>query len=322
MAEEDYYKRLEVERSASQDEIQKAYYRLARKYHPDVNPNKKTAKQKFQEVQQAFEVLGDPEKRKMYDRYGAAYEQQRQAHAAGGGASGGAGFEGFEELFRRGFGGGAGAEEGAGGNPFDFFAQFRQAQGRPRGGARSRAPRPESQAPHAEITIPFKTAVLGGSKELRVEFHTGEVRTVEVRIPAGIDEGQKIRLRNQAVDDSGGVEDLVVLVHVEPHRWFSRKGKDLSVKVPVTLVEALEGCKIEIPAPRGAVMLSIPPGTSSGTKLRIRGQGIAASGDDGDGDLLAEIAIKIPKSLDAESVAKVKAIFEKHPLAPRVDLEW
>lgn len=316
----DYYKTLGVSREATQDEIQKAYYKLARKYHPDLNPNKKQAKEKFQEVQAAFDVLKDPEKRELYDRYGQSFEQYRQAGAGaypGAGQAGG-GFDDFTEFFGERYGNG-----GAGGSPFeDIFAQFRAAQGRSKGRPAGRTAAPRSE-PASEITIPFKTSILGGEQTVTLTRGDGRTEIITVKIPAGIDEGQKIRLRGQGdMYSDGTVGDLLLIIHVASHKWFSRKERDLIVKVPITLAEAVDGAKIDVPTPGGAVSLTIPPGTSSGTKLRIKGQGVPATKGKPAGDLLAEIHIKLPRNLDAAAQQAIREIGARFPLDPRQDFAW
>ncbi len=329
---EDYYKILGVERNASAADIQKAYRKLARKYHPDVNPDDKSAKAKFQELQQAFDVLNDPEKRKLYDQYGSAFEQMG-AGAGPGGRGGratwstGPGGEevDFSELFGR-FGGGAGAG-GAGeyeGNPFgDIFGQFRRG-GRARRGPQSQELRGADLA--TELEVPFNTAVVGGQAQISVRRDSGKVETLNVKIPAGIDEGKKIRLRGQGESVSGGTPgDILITIHVAPHPWFTRRGNDLEVRVPVTLSEAALGAKVDVPTPRGTIALRIPAGSSSGKKLRIKGHGV--TGRDGmAGDLYAEVQIVLPTPLDDECLELLKKLDEHaasaHPQDPRRDLKW
>src|SRR4051812_14391851 len=243
-----------------------------------MNPDDKTAKTKFQEVQRAFDVLNDPSKRELYDRYGSSFESMGAGGPGGGGgprggttwSSGPMNAEDidFSQMFGERFGGDAG-------NPFgDIFTQFRQAGSRQRrGGSRQQAARGSDVT--AELEIPFTTAVLGGQTQIAVRRQDGRVDTLNVKIPPGIDEGKKIRLRGQgeAVPD-GTAGDILITIHVAPHPWFSRHGNNLEVRVPVTLAEAALGAKVDVPTPKGTISLRIPPGSSSGKRLRIKGHGV------------------------------------------------
>ena len=269
--DEDYYKVLGVNRSASQAEIQKAYRNLARKYHPDMNPDDKSAKQKFQQVQKAYDVLNDAEKRELYDRYGSSFESLAGAGPGGAGwqthpGGGPQGFEDvdFSELFGRGFGG-----AGGGGGFEDIFKQFRQGGAAPRGAPRQ--PRRGADLQH-EITVPFATSIQGGEVRLSVRRPSGKVEPIAVKIPAGIEDGKKLRLRGKGDPGPAGGEpgNIFVTIHVAPHPYFIRRGNDLEVQLPVTLAEAALGSKIDVPTPHGTVTLTIPAGTSSGKRLRVR----------------------------------------------------
>ncbi|HUY91896.1 MAG TPA: DnaJ C-terminal domain-containing protein [Pirellulales bacterium] len=315
---EDYYKTLGLSRDASQADIDKAYAKLARKYHPDVNPDDKTAKKKFQAVQAAYDVLKDPSKREMYNRYGSSFEQMGgggpqpgpQWRAAGAGP-GGAEFD-FSQLF---------GGEGAGGFA-DLFGQFRRgAPGGPgrRGRAAGRAPGADL---HSEVQIPFNLAVTGGETHLSISRPSGQVETLSVKIPKGIEDGKKIRLRGQGEAGAGGARgDILLTVRVAAHPWFTRRGEHLYVRVPVSLREAAEGATVDVPTPQGTVALRIPPGVSSGKKLRIKGHGVAASGKPA-GDLFAELQVVLPAKLDEASLEAIRQIDAKHPVHPRRELRW
>jgi curved DNA-binding protein len=321
---EDYYKTLDVSREASAADIQKAYRKLARKYHPDLNPDDKTAKNKFQEVQAAFDVLNDPKKRELYDRYGSSFASAEAEGARPGwqwrSATAGPDVENFDfsQFFGERFGGGTGE-----GGFSDLFGNL--------GGGRARTHSRRTRAPErehgldleSELEIPFTTAVTGGEAKVSVRRASGKIDTIAVKIPPGIDDGKKIRLRGQgeAGADEGPKGDILITIHVAAHPYFRRRGDDLDVRVPVTLDEAAEGAKIEVPTPRGTVSLRVPAGTSSGTRLRIKGHGVARSGKP-PGDLYAEISIMIPKSLDASELEQIRKICASHPLSPRADLRW
>jgi DnaJ-class molecular chaperone len=311
--EDDYYKILGVKRDASQKEIQRAYRDLARKYHPDMNPGDKKAKEKFQRVQQAYDVLNDPEQREMYDRYGSSF----QSAGAGGGprysyqnpGAGGA-FEEFDfsQLF-----GGRGSEGFA-----DIFRQF--SGGRAQG--RRAAPQRGSDLQH-ELEIPFRTSITGGEVALHVRRPSGKTEAITVKIPAGIEDGKKIRLRGQGDPGprGGSPGDLLITVRVAQHPHFRRHGNDLEVLVPVTLAEAALGAKIDVPTPQGTITLTVPPGTSGGRRLRVKGRGIA-SGKAAAGDLYAELRIVLPKEIDEETAREIRAFDTRYPMNPRADLQW
>ncbi len=329
MMAEDYYKTLGVRRDASQEEIQAAYRELARKYHPDLNPDDKTAKKRFQEVQAAFDVLGNSEKREMYDRYGSSFETMGAGGAGGPGGgpywqanrgpAGGGGFS-FEDVDLSQFFGERFGEEPAGGFA-DLFSQFRrQAPGTTRGGTRGAR---RGQDFQEEITIPFQTAVTGGEIDVALQREPGQFETIRVKIPAGIEDGKKIRLRGQGGKPprAGRAGDLLLVVRVASHPHFTRRGNHLHVRVPVTLAEAAAGAKVDVPTPGGTVSLRVPVGTSSGTKLRIKGHGVV--GKDGTrGDLIAEIQVMLPPHLDDESLEMIRKIDARHPSSPRAELRW
>ena len=320
----DYYKTLGVSRDASPADIKKAYRKLARKFHPDVNPDDKSAKQKFQEVQKAFDVLNDAGKRELYDRYGSSFESMgsggpRGSHNRGGSTPGGFEDVDFSEIFGERFGGGGGGE---GGSPFsDIFSQFRRSSS----GRRSAAQPRRGADITAELEIPFTTSIVGGDAQLTVRRKAGNTETITVKIPAGIEDGKKVRLRGQGEESSRGTPgDILITVHVLPHAFFQRRGNHLDVNLPMTLGEAALGAKVDLPTPKGTISLRVPPGTSSGMKLRVRGHGVATK--EGTGDLFAEVQIVIPKQLDEESketISKLEARWQQqHAQNPRHDLRW
>ncbi|WP_261365019.1 J domain-containing protein [Anatilimnocola floriformis] len=331
----DFYKTLGVSKGASAEEIQKAYRNLARKYHPDLNPDDKTAKQKFQDVQQAYETLNDPKKKQMYDQFGSDYDQMGGGapgggfpggnpfggggggqvppgfeHMFGGGGGGAAGGISLEDLMRQfgmGGGGGGGGFEGGGG-------------GRKRG--RKQQPTPGQDVQH-ELEIPFRTSVVGGKVSLTMNRPGGNRETIDVSIPAGIESGKTIRYRGLGEDSpNGGPKgDLLITVRVGEHESFTRQGLDLTVKVPVTIAEACLGGKVEVPSPHGTLTLTIPAGTSSGKKIRAKGQGIHAK-DGTQGDLYAELMIVVPKKLSSKETELVKELGELSAETPRENLHF
>lgn len=323
---EDYYKILGVPRSATQDEIQKAYLALARKYHPDMNlDNPEAAKKKFQELQAAFDVLKDPEKRAKYDQFGEGFEQYQGFpggqpggggfHWSGGGPGGAGGFQGGNinlddilGMFGAGGGGRGGFSFGGdAGNPFANFGGTGTT-----GRTRRRKGPIKGDNYELSVDVPFQTAVRGGKIPLNFRKNDGKIESVEIKIPAGIETGKKIRLRGLggAGQNGGETGDLILEVKVDEHPFYSRKGDNLYIKVPITLKEAVLGGKIDIPTPDGTVSVSIPTGTTTGTKLRLRGRGIKEEGKAADaaGNLYVEFEIQLPKSwskADQDLIAKL-----------------
>jgi len=313
---EDYYKTLNVGRDASQAEIQKAYRKLARKYHPDTNPDDKHAKEKFQNVQKAFDVLNDPSKRELYDRYGSSFESMGPGGRPHAGTQGGSGFEDidFSQFFGERYG-----SDPAGGFG-DIFSHFRRAAGR---GGKTRAAPAGAANVESQVEIPFKTAITGGEVQIGVERPSGKTDTLAVKIPPGIKDGGKIRLRGQATTGVPGEQpgDILLTVHVQPHPSFTRRDNHLEVKVPVTLSEAVLGGKVDVPTPKGTISLRVPPRTSSGTKLRIKGHGVASRNGE-PGDLYAEIQIVLPERIDEQTQEAIRKLGESAAQNPRADLKW
>jgi DnaJ-class molecular chaperone len=316
---EDFYKTLGVARNASQADIQKAYRDLARKHHPDMNPDNPGATKKFQEIQAAFDVLNNPEKREMFDRYGSAFETMGQRAPQNpswqAGPGGGAGVEDidFGQFFGDRFGQGG---EGLG----DIFSHFRRASGRGGGGGNSKRRGGDAAS---EVTIPFGTAISGGEIQLGLRRQSGETETIVVKIPPGIEDGKKMRLRGKGEPavGRGTAGDLMLTVHVAPHPFFSRKGNDLLVRLPITLGEAVAGASVDVPTPSGTVSLHVPPGTSSGKKLRIKGHGVAPKSGV-KGDLLAEMQIVLPANLPEADRETIRQIDARNPSNPRQALRW
>jgi molecular chaperone DnaJ len=310
--EKDFYAALGVPKDADDAAIKKAYRRLARQYHPDQNPGDAAAEARFKEIGEAYAVLSDAEQRKQYDALRAM---------AGGGARfaagpGGGGTGGFEDIFGAMFGGG-GAPAGAGGGPrvrYSSGGGFEDILGSMFGGGagaggfgggrRTGFTAPEKGADlAAETTLPFRTAVEGATVELTVEG-----RKVTTRIPAGVNDGQKLRIRGKGRPGTGGGDagDLVITVHVEPHPVFTLSGQDLRVTVPVTFAEATLGAQIEVPTLTGdTVRLKVPAGTPSGRVLRVKGRGVPTP--KGTGDLLVTVQVVVPQKLSRKARQALEA---------------
>jgi DnaJ-class molecular chaperone len=316
MADRDFYKILGMPRDASPQELKKAYRQLAKELHPDHNPDDQEAEERFKDVSAAYTVVSDPEKRKLYDEFGEmglregfdpdAYQTATQ------GAGGFGGFD-FGDIF----GGGARGGGRAGHVEFDLEDLF---GGRgPGRGSYVRAPQRGADI-QSEVTIDFRDAVLGCMRELSLRSAEGE-RTLKVRIPAGVRKGGKIRLRGQGgVGGNGGPSgDLVLKVNVEKHPYFSMRGKQLHVRVPVTPLEAYSGAKVTVPTPEGDVQLSIPAGSQNGSKLRLRGKGVQPKGK-AQGDLIAQLELILPEGHADEVEEALKTVDEAFEGDPRGDL--
>ena len=306
----DYYATLGVAKGASEKEIKQAYRKLARKFHPDVNPGNKTAESRFKEINEAYEVLGDPAKRRKYDELGAnwrMYEQQAAQPgqdpfagfrwAADQGSSRGGVHIIDEEEMRRIFG-----EE----DPFsDFFRAFfaggAPSSGRqPRGGRRTLARNGGDLEQDVELSL---EEVLGGTTR-RMIHQDGSAQTVEVRIPAGVSDGSSVRVAGKGAPGSGGgaAGNLYLRVHVRPHRSFERQGRDLYTRVEVPVTTAVLGGEAETVTLEGrSLRLKIPPGTQNGQQLRLKGHGLPEVGRADDrGDLYARIDVRLPRRVTAE----------------------
>ena len=286
MADTDYYTILGVSRSASAEDIRKAYRKLARENHPDAKKDDPQAAQRFQQIQEAYDVLGDATKRSQYDQYGPDF-----VHAAAAAAAARAG--GFRPGGRPGqqpvdFGDYFG---GSGGVEFDFSDLF--GGGGPGRGSR----RPSRGADiQAKVSIPFETSVRGGTVDVRVE-QNGQFSTLGVKIPAGIQPDAVIRLAGQGEKSlrGGASGDLLLTVAVQPHPIFRRDGRDLIMDLPLSPAEAVLGAKVEVPTlSEGPVLMTVPPGTSSGMKLRLRGKGVLDAASKETGDQFCVIKIVVP----------------------------
>jgi curved DNA-binding protein len=310
----DYYDTLGVARDADQKQIKSAFRRLARKHHPDVNPNDPSATERFREINEAYEVLSDPEKRRRYDEVGPRWREYESWERAG--RPGANPFargarepqveyrtatpEDFEDLF-------------GGADPFsdffhDIFGATARGQTGGRRGGRARARRGEDVEGDAEISL--EEAYTGTTRT--VELATAEgTRRIEVRIPPGIADGARVRAAGQGGGGRGGGEsgDLYVRVHVRPHPVFRRDGDNLLVRVPVPVDVAVLGGEVEVPTLRGTrAQLRIPPGTQNGARLRLRGLGMPRLRGEGNGDLIAEVELRIPEVVTPEVRALAEAM--------------
>ncbi len=377
---EDYYKTLGVKRGATQEEIRKAYRRLARKYHPDLNPGDKASEEKFKQLSEAYDVLSDPKKREVYDKFGT-YSDNIRDSARG---PAGTGFDFDWSVFTGGAGAdatGAGAE--AGGASFrDIFSELF-------GGAKGASAQSKSQPRRgADIEIPlaisFEDAITGLTTSINVrrsetcarcqgsgEAATGllscsvcngtgkismgggflrfdqtcsacggsgkrrppcaschgkgvapKYETIKVRIPAGVDTGHRVIVRNkgEAGPKNGPPGDLYIITNVAPHRIFTRKGDNIYCVIPITLPEAALGAKIEVPTVSGKAQLRIPPGTQSGQVFRLREKGAPSRRGDTRGDQYVEVKVVLPKIIDEDSKNLLREFARRNPENPRLEL--
>ncbi len=313
MAEKDYYDILGVKKTATDDEIKKAYRALAKKFHPDKNKGNKDAEAKFKELSEAYAVLSDKEKRQQYDRLG------REAFHFPGGAGGPFGrgganpFAGFDfSEFTRAGGPGSGARtytrsRRAGGGGFtDIFSDLFGG-----GGAAGFQAEPERGGDvEAEVTIDFRDAVLGTTMELSIG-RGGAPETVKVKIPEGVRDGQRIRIRGKGQPgiDGGPSGDVNLLVHVRPHPFFERDGDDIRIELPITVAEAVRGAEVEVPTIHGPMRARIPAGTQGGQTFRISGKGVKK------GNHYYRVIVHVPKEAPADAVDQLEAAYDTNPRA-------
>ncbi len=317
-AKQDLYQLLGVARDANEETIRKAYRKLARRHHPDVNPNDKTAEDKFKLISHANSVLSDAQKRRAYDEFGEvsleggfdpeAARRSREAFGArfgGGGRPGGAGnSEGF-------------AFEGLDG----LFANLFERQGGGRGRVRGRGADVE-----AELELDFLDAARGAEQRLTLARPQpdGSLRqeSVTVKIPPGVADGGRLRIAGKGGPGEGGgpAGDLYARIRVRPHRIFRREDRDLLIDIEVSVREATLGAKVEVPTLDGRVTLAIPPGTDSGTKLRVRGKGIPSPSGGAPGDLYAIVQIRVPRDVGAAEREMLEELAKFDPPDLRKDL--
>jgi curved DNA-binding protein len=302
----DYYKILGVDKKATEKEIRQAYRKLARKYHPDVNPGDKAAEDKFKEINEANEVLSDPEKRKKYDELSTYYQQYGRMPGDGFGPMGGDGGVRYEyrtvspedlnDLF-------------GGQSPFsDFFETFfgssfaGQPNVRTRTGSTGSQRVIRGQDIESPVDVTLAEAYQGVSRVFELTDVDGSSKRLEVKIPAGVDEGSRIRIAGQGGQGTAGRGDLYLRVHILPDTRFTREGQTLRTKLEVPLATAMLGGEVRVTTPDGrGLMLRVPPETPNGKSFRLRGQGMPQLGQpDKRGDLYAEVSVILPTHLNDE----------------------
>src|SRR2546423_853574 len=289
----DYYETLAVGRGADTEEIRKAYRKLARKYHPDLNPGDKSSEERFKKVQEAYDVLSDENKRKVYDQYGFYSDNMPPPNSGGGPSAGGPGFGGFDfsEYLRQQQAAGGGAGGGAGAMKFNL------------------------PCPRCEGSGRLKNAC----PTCRGEGLISRPDSVEVRIPAGVASGSRLRVAGKGNAGAGGGTpgDLYITIRVEEHPFFKRDGDNIEVEVPLTVAEAGLGAKIEVPTIDGRALLKIPQGTQNGQKFRLREKGVFNSRTNTRGDQIVEVAIEAPVVHDERTKELLREYAKLHPEDPR-----
>ncbi len=302
----DPYKVLGVNRSAGDEEIKRAYRKLAKKLHPDLNPGDKKVEAQFKETTAAYDFLSDPEKRRRYDRGEIDESGQPRGPRSSSRPAGGA----QQRRGTRGYG--FGVEDDAGFSE-DLFSDFFGFGKDPRGTIKLKGADVSYQ-----VRVPFLEAVLGTKQRLQL----ADGKTLEVQLPPGTDTGQTLRLKGQGLPGRGGAPagDAFVEVTVEPHPIFSRDGNDILVELPITLYEAVLGATINVPTIDGRVSLKVPAGANSGTQLRLRGKGVQAGRNGARGDQYVRLVVMLPKDIDPDLEAAIEISAKAHPYKVRSKL--
>ena len=283
--EKDFYKVLGVDKKATADEIKKKYRSLARDLHPDKNQGDLAREEKFKAVSEAYDILSDSKKRAEYDEARAMYERGGFRVPTGGGFQGGD----FGDIF-------------GSGNPQDIFANLF-------GGGGRRGPR-KGQDLQTEATISFRESVFGTTLELRLGMDRGQSQNMSARVPAGVNDGAKIRMKGKGSPGEAGPGDLFIQLHVKPHPIFSRKGENLTLTLPVTFTEAALGADIKVPTLSGDdVTVRIAPGTPNGRTLRVKGRGVTKGSTTG--DLLVTVEVQVPQRVDGKALDALKKFAEE-----------
>ena len=329
MAKRDYYDILGVAKTASVDEVRKAHRKLALKYHPDRNRDNKQAETKFKEIQEAYDVLGDAEKRKQYDEFGhggvgaggpngdpfeAARRAQQQAGRGHSQWRGGPGVS-VDDFDLNSGDLGSIFDQVFGGRPGRGAARARGAGGRADGGLSRRADR-TSNIPSRSRCCSRRAGV---TLPLQID-RGGQVETIEVKIPAGVKDASRIRIKGKGEQAGGEPGDIYIIPHITPHPFFRREDLDIYLDLPLSMYEASLGAKVTVPTLEGQLTVTIPPGTSTGRKAATQGSWHRTCCRKG--DQIVVIKVMVPKTLDDADKVAIEAIAKKHPMNPRADVGW
>jgi DnaJ-class molecular chaperone len=315
---QDFYAALGLSKGASTDEVRKAFKKLARKYHPDVNPGDKKAEDQFKTISEAYEVLSNPEKKKKYDTYGSADFEG----FPGGGAAGGRGYGGYSYGPQGNY-----STQFDVGDLGDIFGDiFGGMGGATAGGGRTRRKTYTRQSPFESsgvkgqdlnftLELDFLEAAQGCEKKIRLPNGVA----FNVRIPAGVHEGGKIRLAGKGEPgfNGGPAGDLFIVPQIKPHAYFQRNGFNIELELPVSIDEAVQGAKIKVPTITGSVDLKIPAGIQSGQKMRLKGRGIEDAKTKTPGDQIVTIMVKYPTGIDEKTQEQIREILKGIPFNPR-----
>lgn len=298
MAQTDYYKALGVDKKATPEEIKKAFRKLAVKYHPDRNPGDKSAEDKFKEINEAYAVLSDPQKKEQYDTFGSNGFHKQYSQ---------------EDIFRGFDFGGTFKDMGMGGNEDIFSRLFGGSFGRGGGMGGGYRPGPQRGSDlEMETDISFRDAVSGAEKVVAFR-RNGKREELKVKIPAGVDNGSKIRISGKGGQGEGGgpAGDLFLIIRVLPDPVFTRDGSDLFVERQIPFSAACLGTSMDIPTLEGDKRIKIPPGMQPGTKIRLKGYGVKPLGSNAKGDLFVKVTVHVPETLNGEQKKLVEELVRK-----------
>ncbi len=335
----DFYKILGIERTADEKEIKKAYRKAARQHHPDINPNNKNAEARFKEINEAYQVLSDKEKRALFDQFGSDYDKVQTGSP--GGAAGGVNMDDLFGQVRRGQARGGGfnsrTENVDPAQVGDLFESlFGGARGKRGGnvdfgsgvgGARGRSRGPQKgQDVEQPIEVSLGESIKGTQRGLRLSIETAsgeENRSVTVKIPAGVQEGARVRVANQGASGKmGGPNgDLYLIVHIAPHPFWKREGDNLHCEMPLSFGEAALGATIGVPTANNEVQLRVPAGTQSGQTFRLSGRGVPHLKGEGAGDIFVKMKVAVPKGLSARETELVEELAKLRPDNVRAGLQ-
>jgi len=314
MAKRDYYEILGLARGAGEAEVKAAYRKMARKYHPDVNKASDAA-EKFKEATEAYEVLTDPQKRSMYDQFGHAGPGPGAGRPRGRTytwtSAGGRPFN-FEDIF-------GGFTSGFMGMSLEEILQ--QLGGEATRGARRRAPAKSADLEY-HLTLEFLDAVRGATTTLQLRRPDGKTEKLSVRIPPGVHDGSRVRVRGKGHEGPAGRGDLYIVIAVRPHPYFRREGNDIHLDLPVSITEAALGASVDVPTIDGVMTVKVPPSSPGSRKLRLRGKGVPSADGKSRGDQYVVLRIVPPPKLSQRGSELLKQFDEAEKFDPRADAPW